>query len=78
MPGGLANVPSTNGYQGGFRIELCSKVLEIGASLAEEVGARTILDGPTQEAFREAMADKRYKGKDVRVVYKWLNDSEKK
>lgn len=78
VPGVLPNVPSTNGYEGGFRIELCSKVLTMGTKLAEEVGARTILDGPTQDAFREAMADERYKGKDARVVYKWLNESERK
>ena len=78
VPGVLPNVPSTNGYEGGFRIELCSKVLTMGTKLAEDVGARTILDGPTQEAFKEVMSDERYKGKDARVVYKWLNESEKK
>lgn len=78
VPGVQDNVPSSNGYEGGFRIELCSKVLEMGTRLAEEVGAKTVLDGPTQEAFREVMADERYKGKDARVVYKWLNESEKK
>ena len=26
-------------------------------------------------AFEEASADERYKGKDARVVYKWLNES---
>lgn len=78
VPGVQANVPSTNGYEGGFRIELCSKVLGMGTRLAEMVGARTILDGPTQEVFGEVMSDERYKGKDARVVYKWLNESEKR
>lgn len=41
------------------------------------VGARTVLDGPTLEAFDEASKDERYKGKDARVVYKWLNESER-
>ena len=78
VPGVQANVPSTNGYEGGFRIELCSKVLGMGMKLAEDVGARTILDAPTQKAFEEVMTDERYKGKDARVVYKWLNESEKR
>lgn len=78
VPGVQQNVPSSNGYAGGFRIELCSKVLSMGTELARQVGARTILDGPTQAAFHEAMADERYKGKDARVVYKWLNESESK
>ncbi|KAI0453531.1 hypothetical protein F5B21DRAFT_515299 [Xylaria acuta] len=76
VPGVQENVPSSRDYNGGFRIELCAKVLGMGSKLAKSVGARTILDGPTLEAFQEAMADERYKGKDARVVYKWLNESE--
>ncbi|KAL5380960.1 hypothetical protein DPSP01_007492 [Paraphaeosphaeria sporulosa] len=78
VPGIQANVPSSRDYEGGFRIELCAKVLKMGSDLADMVGARTILDKPTLEAFGEAMGDERYKGKDARVVYKWLNESEKK
>ncbi|KAK3324320.1 3-hydroxyisobutyrate dehydrogenase-like protein [Cercophora scortea] len=78
VPGVQAGVPSSRGYEGGFRIELCAKVLGMGSQLAQEVGARTILDGPTLSAFEEAMADERYRGKDARVVYKWLNESERK
>ncbi|KAI5926252.1 NAD binding domain of 6-phosphogluconate dehydrogenase-domain-containing protein [Camillea tinctor] len=74
VPGVQENVPSSRGYEGGFRIELCAKVLGMGTKLAESVGARTILDKPTLEAFREAMEDDRYRGKDARVVYKWLNE----
>ncbi|KAF2119447.1 3-hydroxyisobutyrate dehydrogenase-like protein [Lophiotrema nucula] len=78
VPGVQANVPSSRDYEGGFRIELCAKVLKMGSELAEMVGARTILDKPTLEAFDEAKNDSRYKGKDARVVYKWLNESERK
>jgi 3-hydroxyisobutyrate dehydrogenase len=78
VPGVQANVPSSRDYEGGFRIELCAKVLKMGSELAEMVGARTLLDKPTLEAFEEAKSDDRYKGKDARVVYKWLNESERK
>ncbi|KAH6713439.1 3-hydroxyisobutyrate dehydrogenase [Leptodontidium sp. MPI-SDFR-AT-0119] len=78
VPGVQANVPSSRGYEGGFRLELCTKVLQMGSELAEMVGARTILDKPTLEAFKEASGDERYHGKDARVVYKWLNESERK
>jgi 3-hydroxyisobutyrate dehydrogenase-like beta-hydroxyacid dehydrogenase len=78
VPGIQANVPSSRDYEGGFRIELCRKVLGMGSELAEMVGARTILDKPTLGAFDEAMGDERYKGRDARVVYKWLNESERK
>lgn len=75
VPGVQENVPSSRGYEGGFRIELCKKVLKMGSDLAKDVGARVVLDKPTLEAFEEAAADDRYKGKDARVVYKWLNES---
>ncbi|KAL4891997.1 NAD binding domain of 6-phosphogluconate dehydrogenase-domain-containing protein [Aspergillus ambiguus] len=74
VPGIHANAPASRGYEGGFRIELCRKVLAMGHNLAKTVGARTILDEPTMDAFDEAAADPRYKGKDARVIYKWLND----
>ncbi|PNS20506.1 hypothetical protein CAC42_5956 [Sphaceloma murrayae] len=76
VPGVQENVPSSRGYENGFRIELCKKVLGMGSRLAEMVGARTVLDKPTLQAFDEAASDERYKGKDARVVYKWLNESE--
>lgn len=78
VPGVQDNVPSSRGYEGGFRIELCAKVLGMGKKLAQDVGARTVLADPTLDAFAEAIADDRYKGKDARVVYKWLNESETK
>jgi len=78
VPGVQEGVPSSRDYEGGFRIELCAKVLGMGSRLAEMVGARTVLDGPTLAAFGEAMGDERYRGKDARVVYKWLNESERR
>lgn len=77
VPGVMEGVPSSRGYEGGFRIELCEKVLRMGAELAKDVGARTVLDEPALGAFKEAMGDERYKGKDARVVYKWLNENER-
>lgn len=47
----------------------------MGVELAREAGARTVLDQPTLKAFEEAASDERYKGKDARVVYKWLSES---
>ncbi len=78
VPGVQPNVPRSRGYEGGFRLELCTKILQMGSDLAQMVGARTILDKPTLEAFKEASADERYEGKNARVMYKWLNESESK
>lgn len=76
VPGVLPNVPSSRAYEGGFRLALCAKVLAMGSRLAERVGARTVLDAPTMAAFEEAIAEG-YGAKDARVVYKWLNESER-
>ena len=75
VPGIRPDVPSSRNYEGGFRIELCKKVFEMGIKLAKQANARTVLDQATLRAFEEAAADERYKGKDARVVYKWLNES---
>ncbi len=75
VPGVQENVPSSRNYEGGFRIELCQKVFEMGIELARQANARTVLDQATLAAFKEASSDARYKGKDARVVYKWLNES---
>ncbi len=45
------NMPSSGGYEGGFRLELCTKVLQMAIDLAEIVRARTILDKPALEGF---------------------------
>lgn len=70
---GLApNNAASKDYVGGFSIELCVGVLELGLKAAEDVSARTILGGPMLEAFRAAANDGRYKGKDSKIIYKWL------
>jgi hypothetical protein len=47
VPGVQENVPSSRGYEGSIRIELGAKVLKMGTQLAESVGAKTILNEPT-------------------------------
>lgn len=51
VPGVQPNVPSSRNYEGGFRIELCKKVLKMGSELAKQANARTVLDKPTLQAF---------------------------
>lgn len=74
VPGVQANAPASRNYEGGFRIELCKKVLGMGSRLAEMVGAKTFLDRPTLDTMDKCAADDRYRGKDARVLYKFLND----
>jgi len=73
-PGVKPGVSSSRKYEGGFRVELCTKVFKMGVKLAEMVGAKTVLSTATKESFEAVCADPRFKGKDARVVYKWLAD----
>ena len=74
VPGIHPHAPASNDYNGGFRIELAQKDLKLGLKLAEMAGARAILPSTTLGALDEAAADPRYTGKDLRVLYKWLNE----
>lgn len=76
VPGIHPDVPASNDYQGGFRIELAEKVLSLGQELAESVGASTVLDKAALQVFRGAAGDPRYAGKDARVVYKYLSEKD--
>ncbi|KIW24908.1 hypothetical protein, variant [Cladophialophora immunda] len=69
-PGGAAS----NDYNGGFRIELGQKDLTLGVQLAKMVGARPVVSLETLKTLGEVASDPRYAGKDLRVVYKWLNE----
>lgn len=74
VPGVMEGVPSSRDYEGGFRIELCAKVLGMGSELAKMSGAKTVLDGPTLGVLRDVSETEGFKGKDARIVYKWLNE----
>ncbi|KAJ9638683.1 uncharacterized protein PV06_09809 [Exophiala oligosperma] len=69
-PGGAAS----NGYNGGFRLELGQKDLKLGVRLAEMAGAKPLLSLETLKVLDQVSSDPRYAGKDLRVVYKWLNE----
>lgn len=43
---------------------------------ANDLGAETVLGGPIVEAFRAMAADKKYQGRDSKVIYKWLGDED--
>jgi 3-hydroxyisobutyrate dehydrogenase-like beta-hydroxyacid dehydrogenase len=74
VPGIKPNVSSSRGYEDGFRVELCTKVFKMGVKMAKEAGAKTILSEATERGFESVCEDERYKGKDARVIYKWLAD----
>jgi 3-hydroxyisobutyrate dehydrogenase-like beta-hydroxyacid dehydrogenase len=72
VPGLTPGNAASKGYVGGFSLELCLGVLELGYKAAQDVGARTVLGEPMLHAFRDASKDKQYVGKDSKVIYRWL------
>lgn len=72
VPGLTPNNAASHGYVGGFSLELCLGVLELGFKAAEDVSAKTVLGGPMLNAFREASKESEYQGKDSKIIYKWL------
>jgi 3-hydroxyisobutyrate/3-hydroxypropionate dehydrogenase len=72
VPGLTPNNSASKGYVGGFSLELCLGVLELGYKAAQDMGARTVLGKPMLEAFRDASKDPKFQGKDSKIIYKWL------
>lgn len=74
VPGIHPKGPASNDYNAGFRLELAQKDLTLGQELAELVGARSILSRTTLDAISECSQDPKNQGKDVRVLYRWLQE----
>jgi 3-hydroxyisobutyrate/3-hydroxypropionate dehydrogenase len=72
VPGLTPNNAASKGYVGGFSLELCLGVLELGVKAAQDLGAKTVLGMPMLEAYRDAAQDARFQGKDSKIIYKWL------
>ncbi|PVH81136.1 hypothetical protein DL98DRAFT_625978 [Cadophora sp. DSE1049] len=72
VPGLTPNNAASKGYVGGFSLELCLGVLELGLKAAQDLGAKTVLGEPMLEAYRDAAKDARFQGKDSKIIYKWL------
>ncbi|PCG92836.1 Dehydrogenase, multihelical [Penicillium occitanis (nom. inval.)] len=72
VPGLTPGNPASKGYIGGFSMELCLGVLELGYQTAQNLGAKTVLGTPMLEAYRDAAKDPRFQGKDSKIIYKWL------
>lgn len=72
VPGLTPASPASNGYTPGFSIELCLGVLELAVKSGNDLGAKMVLGQPMLNAYREAAAKDIYKGKDAKIIYKWI------
>lgn len=74
VPGLTPGNSASNGYQGGFRLELAIKDLTLGLGLAESVQAQADLGMRALDVYKTVADDERYVGKDARVLYKYLQE----
>ncbi|KAJ6593876.1 6-phosphogluconate dehydrogenase [Mycena capillaripes] len=72
VPGVCPDAVTSKNYEGGFKVELMEKDMKLAAESARQVGAPLVLGDIAIGAYSSAASDPRYRGKDSRVVYKWL------
>ncbi|KAF2018237.1 hypothetical protein BU24DRAFT_408171 [Aaosphaeria arxii CBS 175.79] len=72
VPGLTPKNAASNGYVGGFSLELCLGVLELAVKAGEDLEATMILGKPMLDAYRDAATKADFQGKDSKIIYKWL------
>lgn len=74
VPGVLATAPASRNYDNGFGIGLMRKDLGLALDAAKQVGQPLLIGSATYEAYQfvEREGGKEYQGKDMSVIYKYL------
>lgn len=75
-PGVVDKAPSSQGYEGGFKVQLMKKDFGLAVELARGVGARLVLGGIGLETYEAAAEDPECRDRDSRVVYRFLGGDE--
>lgn len=76
VPGLCPEAPASNGYKGGFKVQLMRKDFGLAVDTAKRVGANLALGDRGLEVYTETMNDARCRDRDSRVVYRWLGGDE--
>lgn len=76
VPGVCPNAPSSNGYQGGFRVQLMKKDIGLAVSMARRVGNRNALGASALGVYAAASEAADCKDLDSRVVYRYIGGQE--
>ncbi|KAF4305369.1 putative 3-hydroxyisobutyrate dehydrogenase protein [Botryosphaeria dothidea] len=72
VPGIVPGIPSSNGYQGGFKVQLMRKDFGLAVDTAKRLGVTLVLGDPGLATYTGAMNDPRCRDLDSRVVYRYL------
>ncbi|KAK3309220.1 NAD binding domain of 6-phosphogluconate dehydrogenase-domain-containing protein [Chaetomium strumarium] len=76
VPGVCGRAPSSNGYRGGFRVQLMRKDIGLAVDMARTVGARNVLGASGLGVYVAASAAADCRDLDSRVVYRYLGGRE--
>lgn len=76
VPGVCPQAPSSNGYQGGFKVQLMRKDFALAVGMAQDVGAKLALGEAGLDVYTNASNDARCRDLDSRVVYRYLGGKE--
>jgi len=76
VPGVVPEAPSSNGYKGGFKVQLMRKDFGLAVDTAERVGAKLALGKAGLETYTGASNDPKCRDLDSRVVYRYLGGKE--
>lgn len=76
VPGICPAAPSSNDYQGGFKVQLMKKDFGLAVDAAKEYGATLSLGEAGMKTYTEASANEACKDRDSRVVFRHLGGDE--
>ena len=75
-PGVAPTAPSTNGYKGGFKVQLMKKDFSLAVDLAKQQGVNLVLGAQGLKTYENASNDPKCRDLDSRVVFRHLGGDE--
>ncbi|KAI1084509.1 NAD binding domain of 6-phosphogluconate dehydrogenase-domain-containing protein [Whalleya microplaca] len=76
VPGVCPKAPSSNGYRGGFRVQLMKKDIGLAVDMARRLGTRNVLGASGLGLYTAVCAAADCRDLDSRVVYRYLGGQE--
>ncbi|KAH8898464.1 3-hydroxyisobutyrate dehydrogenase [Thozetella sp. PMI_491] len=76
VPGVCPKAPSSNGYQGGFRVQLMRKDIRLAVEMARGLKTRNVLGASALGVYSAASESSDCKDLDSRVVFRYLGGQE--
>lgn len=76
VPGICPAAPASNGYQGGFKVQLMAKDFGLAVEAAKQADAKLLLGEVGLQTYLGASKDPSCKDRDSRVIFRYIGGSE--